>query len=418
MVLMCSVRSCKTKHTKNSDIKFHKFPKNEELRSKWLLAINNESWFVPSQHSVVCSKHFDMSDYETNALGNKKLKIAAIPKSTIIRRSLLEVIVNTGVVNDFVEDGILSEVSNNSKVDLENSVVQQQHEENNISMNSSTSTKTPPQKRRKLFRYLGDYEEKDLETPRKRKMFWAVYKKTLEKKANTERLLRQKNHRLQAKIRTLNTLIDSLQADNKITANCSNILTCATTEEEKHLLMRQLAGSQHILEDEDELLTVYQNSNYIKDVVGYIAGFVVRSILKRIQCEVCAKEIKSHETNSSLLNKKNRGGLTMANADVVSICQVAERTVREYSKKSNHTSGNAEFPVSAMTGKPEEYKYETDDSNQPLQRPVPSLTDRLNKYLLCVYLNRLNEEDSHSGDQQISSDNDTTDADTEETFTD
>ncbi|XP_022177938.1 uncharacterized protein LOC111038943 [Myzus persicae] len=130
----------------------------------------------------------------------------AIPKSTIIRRSLLEdfevlhhskdndsdgtifdsndsdVIVNTGV-NDFVEDGILlSEISNNSKVDLENSVVQQQHEENNISMNSSTSTKTPPQKRRKLFRYLGDYEEEDLETPRKRKMFWTVYKKTLEKK--------------------------------------------------------------------------------------------------------------------------------------------------------------------------------------------------------------------------------------------
>uniref|UniRef100_A0A2S2PKX9 Uncharacterized protein n=1 Tax=Schizaphis graminum TaxID=13262 RepID=A0A2S2PKX9_SCHGA len=190
-----------------------------------------------------------MGDYETNALGNKKLKIDAIPKSPIIRRSLLEdfevlhhskgndsdgtifdsndsdVIVNTGVVNDFVEDGLVSEVSNNSKVDLENSIVQQHHEENNISINSSTSTKTPPQKRRKLFRYLGDYEEKDLETPRKRKMFWTVYKKTLEKKANTERLLRQKNHRLQAKIRTLNTLIDTLQADNKITANCSNILT-------------------------------------------------------------------------------------------------------------------------------------------------------------------------------------------------
>ena len=53
------------------------------------------------------------------------------------------------------------------------------------------------------------------------------------------------------------------------------------------------------------ILPVYQNSNYIKDVVGYIAEFVVRSILKRIQCEVCAKEIKSHETNSLLLNKKN-----------------------------------------------------------------------------------------------------------------
>jgi len=64
---------------------------------------------------------------------------------------------------------------------------------------------------------LGDYEEEDLETPIKRKMFWTVYKKTLKEKANTEKLLRQKNHRLQAKIRTLKKLIDSLQADNKIT---------------------------------------------------------------------------------------------------------------------------------------------------------------------------------------------------------
>lgn len=56
-------------------------------------------------------------------------------------------------------------------------------------------------------------------------MFWSVYKKTFEKKVVTERLLRQKNQRLQAKIKTLNTLIDNLQAENKITANCSNILT-------------------------------------------------------------------------------------------------------------------------------------------------------------------------------------------------
>jgi len=55
--------------------------------------------------------------------------------------------VNTGVVNDFVEDdNILLEITNNSKEDLDNSVVQQQHEENDISINSSASIKTPPQK--------------------------------------------------------------------------------------------------------------------------------------------------------------------------------------------------------------------------------------------------------------------------------
>lgn len=136
-----------------------------------------------------------------------------------------------------------------------------------------------------------------------------------------------------------NSSANCLAQDSTSILKISSLKKKSPTEDQDAVLdLLCAAGSQHIVEDDDELLTVYQNSNYIKDVVGYIAGFVVRSILKRIQCEVCAKEIKSHKTNSLLLNKKNRGGLTMANADVVSICQVAERTVREYTKKSNHIS--------------------------------------------------------------------------------
>jgi len=37
---------------------------------------------------------------------------------------------------------------------------------------------------------------------------------------------------------------------------------------------------------------------------------------------------------------------------------------------------------------------------------------------LCVYLDRLNKEDSHSGRHQFDSEDDTADSDTEETFTD
>lgn len=70
-----------------------------------------------------------------------------------------------------------------------------------------------------------------------------------------------------------------------------------------------------------------------------------------------------------------------------------------------------------MTGKPKDHrKY--DNTIQSLQPTRPTLTDRLNKYLLCVYLDRLNEEDSHSGFQQFASEDDTADSDTEETFTD
>lgn len=63
----------------------------------------------------------------------------------------------TGIVNNTnVEDDVLSETLNNSKsivlnassnsgMDLDNSIILEQLEEN-ISINSTTSTKTPPQK--------------------------------------------------------------------------------------------------------------------------------------------------------------------------------------------------------------------------------------------------------------------------------
>lgn len=69
-----------------------------------------------------------------------------------------------------------------------------------------------------------------------------------------------------------------------------------------------------------------------------------------------------------------------------------------------------------MPGKPEDPdELENDNTVQPLQ---PTLTDRLNKYLLCAYLNRLNEEDSRGGGQQLAREDDTADADTEDTFFD
>jgi len=67
-----------------------------------------------------------------------------------------------------------------------------------------------------------------------------------------------------------------------------------------------------------------------------------------------------------------------------------------------------------MPGMPKDrQEQETDNTVQPIQ---PTLTDRLNKYLLCAYLNRLNEEDSRGGGQQLVREDDTADADTEEAF--
>jgi len=105
--------------------------------------------------------------------------------------------------------------------------------------------------------------------------------------------------------------IKSKTSANCLAQDCTSILKVSSMKkkspsEDQDVVLDLLcaAGSEHILDDEDELLTIYQNSNYIRDVVAYIAGFVVRSILKSIQCEVCAKELKLQETSSLLLIKK------------------------------------------------------------------------------------------------------------------
>lgn len=46
----------------------------------------------------------------------------------------------------------------------------------------------------------------------------------------------------------------------------------------------------------------------------------------------------------------------------------------------------------AMPGEPDENQAERHETHNIADRP-PTLTDHLNKYLLCAYLNRLNEED-------------------------
>lgn len=63
-----------------------------------------------------------------------------------------------------------------------------------------------------------------------------------------------------------------------------------------------------------------------------------------------------------------------------------------------------------MSGNPDACQHEEEIENTDQL----SLTDRLNKYLLCAYLNRLNEEDRDSGD----SESDAPEGDTEETFSD
>lgn len=73
-------------------------------------------------------------------------------------------------------------------------------------------------------------------------------------------------------------------------------------------------------------------TEYSKNVVEYIAGFIGRKLKKTLKCEKCIEIIEDteHISGKSLIDIKNRGGLFKPTSDLNRICQVSEKILREY----------------------------------------------------------------------------------------
>lgn len=77
-----------------------------------------------------------------------------------------------------------------------------------------------------------------------------------------------------------------------------------------------------------------QLSPFVGNVTVYIAGFVVRKVLRHLSCPECRLSLISSATNAPssthFLRLKNNGGLVIPSKDVVTIIQRAEKIVRSY----------------------------------------------------------------------------------------
>ena len=76
----CSNSSDKTE-CKEKNISFHRFPLKDSNRLKlWLIKLKREN-FEPTEHSALCSEHFNDEDFENIAPSNKKrvLKPDTVP---------------------------------------------------------------------------------------------------------------------------------------------------------------------------------------------------------------------------------------------------------------------------------------------------------------------------------------------------
>jgi len=75
-------------------------------------------------------------------------------------------------------------------------------------------------------------------------------------------------------------------------------------------------------------------SRYVENAIVYIAGFVVRNIVKNITCEQCIAALTGNRgttENNLLLDTKDRGGLVNPSSDTVRICAEADKCFRRIS---------------------------------------------------------------------------------------
>lgn len=76
--------------------------------------------------------------------------------------------------------------------------------------------------------------------------------------------------------------------------------------------------------------------NVAEQIIGYIAGWVARSLIKTIDCEECVSQLLSNEklTFHKLITLKDMGGLCYPSIDLFIICRKSETALRAFIKEN------------------------------------------------------------------------------------
>ncbi|XP_056636782.1 uncharacterized protein LOC130445245 [Diorhabda sublineata] len=200
---------CDRKASQADNISLHRFPKNLDIRIKWLnacgLTINDDV-----RRTTICSRHFKAEDIcQSNIFGMVKSSIKRnavptiyIPNPTNINASNKPQL-NSTLENFKVET---SERSINSGVyekDFIESNFIKIEDENNVPDKNTSPSQC---QKRKFFdpRYVSEISPTDFSTPKKAK-------RTLDLIKQTDKRKTEKIKQLQRKIRNLQQKVESLQ---------------------------------------------------------------------------------------------------------------------------------------------------------------------------------------------------------------
>ncbi|CAI6355044.1 unnamed protein product [Macrosiphum euphorbiae] len=87
-------------------------------------------------------------------------------------------------------------------------------------------------------------------------------------------------------------------------------------------------------QDHDYFNVCIKASPYVENVTEYIAGFVARKVIRKINCEICKTFLIDNDNSNVLIQLKNRNdALYKPSKDVNFICCVSERWIRSSNLK-------------------------------------------------------------------------------------
>ena len=79
MVRSCAAFGCTNKWKADSDITFHRIPKDVNLRKKWIQNIKREGKLPKDENFLICSIHFEENcfqrDLQAELMGTKRKRL-------------------------------------------------------------------------------------------------------------------------------------------------------------------------------------------------------------------------------------------------------------------------------------------------------------------------------------------------------
>uniref|UniRef100_A0A1Y1K320 THAP-type domain-containing protein n=4 Tax=Photinus pyralis TaxID=7054 RepID=A0A1Y1K320_PHOPY len=150
---------------------------------------------------------------------------------------------------------------------------------------------------------------------------------------------------------------------NCVPLECFSILHCSSTRESTRAveIINETCFKKTHTDDDLDVYDDITDHNYVqlpgqlteftKQIVAYMGGFVVRKLLKKIKCEECIEALTSSVQNVPLIALRDKGGLISPSDDVINICMTSETILKRALEESGGKMLLKKFSCLFLVGK-------------------------------------------------------------------